>query len=190
MVEAGRDLWRSQVQPLAANRSCAVWIWASPRLQMAPPLCAPVSVSADKVKNCLQSLIWLPGVVISVTVASPPTSVPPLRRSQLCFLSSLPLGHRWQQQFSLLASSLNWLSPAFLASLCRCCGPASTVLVTVPGCSSCTQCCHSLVCRSCLHHEGTLLPRLPRGAQWGSAHPPVPTQHPAGTQPALLHTDY
>lgn len=91
MGEAGRDLWKHQVQPLAANRSSVVWIRASPRLQIAQPLCAPVSVFADKVKNCFQSLIWLPAVAIRVTVASPPTSGLPPRRSQLCFLSSLPL---------------------------------------------------------------------------------------------------
>lgn len=124
---------------LAANRAvlCGL-IWASPGLQIAQPLCAPVSLLADKVKNCFQSLLWLPGVAISVIVASPPTSGSSLRRSQLCFLSSLPLGHRWQQQASLLASFLNWLSPAFLASPCRSCGPTSSVLVTVTGHSSYT----------------------------------------------------
>lgn len=48
------------------------------------------------------------------------------------------------------------------------------------------SCCHSLVCRSCLHHEGTFLPCLPSAAQEGSAHPSVQTHsasswHPAST---------
>lgn len=190
MVEAGKDLWRPQLQLLAANMSFVVWIWAPPRLQIAQPLCAPVSVFADKVKKCFQSLIWLPGVAISVTVSSPPTCGSPPRKSQLCFLSALPLSHRWQQQASLLASSWNWTSPAFLASPCRSCGPASTVLVTVTGCSSYTHAVTDWSAGAAFTmriHSFLAFRVLPRRDLPTLLY--KPTQHPAGTQPVLLHTD-